>query len=131
MFVQFAPNVVGGKDSAGTTGLWSANKLGQWIDTSEAVSGGSKHLEGVTEAGVKYDAGGGASLAVAATDIAVATFGGPLTGYPVPVTGTPDTDGYGTSFVLWDNLWGTNYVMWWPFAAPNATYADSLEWFPS
>ena len=44
----------------------------------------------------------------------------------MPVTGTPDTDDYGTSFVLWDNLWGTNYVMWWPMGAPNSTYADSL-----
>ena len=32
---------------------------------------------------------------------------GELTAYPSPVNVTGDTDSYGSSFVLWDNLWGS------------------------
>ena len=32
----------------------------------------------------------------------------------------PDVDTYGVSSVLWNNLWGTNYVQWYPF---NRDYA--------
>jgi hypothetical protein len=34
--------------------------------------------------------------------------------------------------VLFDNLWGTNYVEWWPFQVPPpAQYAASSQYFPS
>jgi hypothetical protein len=28
---------------------------------------------------------------------------------------TPVDTAEGASFVLWDNLYNTNYVLWWPF----------------
>ena len=49
-----------------------------------------------------------------------------------PVNSTADTTTYGSSFVLWDNLWGTNYIMWWPFVVPPpADYARSSRYFPT
>ena len=48
-----------------------------------------------------------------------------------PANATSDTAAHGASFVLWDNLWGTNYVMWWPFTwPPPPEYASSAAYFP-
>lgn len=50
MFVQFtAPQKQ-------RDGLWSANKLGEWISSTEIIDGGTKHLHGVTDKGLKFDA---------------------------------------------------------------------------
>ena len=46
MFMQFQPT--GG-------GLWSADKLGEWVREDEIVPGGSQHLQGVMEGGLRYD----------------------------------------------------------------------------
>ena len=43
-------------------------------------------------------------------DAGVANFGN-LTAYPSPVHTDADVQAFGSSFVLWDNLWGTNYIM--------------------
>ena len=57
---------------------------------------------------------------IGSTDAGLANFG-ELTAYPSPVNTSADTSTYGASFVLFDNLWGTNYVEWWPFQVPNLT----------
>ncbi len=36
------------------------------------------------------------------------------------MTGSANMAGQGVSSVLWDNLWGTNYIMWFPY---NQNYA--------
>ena len=95
---------------------WSANKLGSWIDPSDIVDGGTKHLHGVTEDGLRVQ-DGDSTMQISSIDAAVANFG-KLDAYPSPVHETADTSTYGSSYVLWDNLWGTNYVMWWPFVVP-------------
>lgn len=96
MFLQFTPAV--------SHGMWSANKLGEWISSTEIVDGGTKHLHGVMEPGIRFQTPAGQSFAVETTDAAVANFGN-LTAYPSPVHTDADTETYGASFVLWDNLW--------------------------
>ena len=66
MFLQFTPAV---------SGNWSANKLGEWIRSDDIVDGGTKHLHGVTEAGLRFDAEGGRTFSVGSTDAGVANFG--------------------------------------------------------
>jgi hypothetical protein len=68
-----------------------------------------------------------ASLCLAA----IASFGN-LTAYPYPVQPQPDTADFGASFVVYDNLWGVNYILWFPFnaTAPEA-FASSSEYFPT
>ena len=46
MFMQFQPT---------GAGLWSADKLGEWVREDEIVPGGSQHLQGVMEGGLRYD----------------------------------------------------------------------------
>ena len=123
MFMQFQPT------PANTE--WTVDKLGEWVRPSEIVNGGSKHLHGVMEGGLRATTDNGRSLNIAALDAAVANFG-ELNAYPSPVNTTADTRSFGSSFCLWDNLWGTNYVMWWPFMVPPPDqYSASSKYFPS
>eukprot|EP00928_Gymnodinium_smaydae_P036212 TRINITY_DN25336_c0_g1_i1.p1 TRINITY_DN25336_c0_g1~~TRINITY_DN25336_c0_g1_i1.p1 ORF type:complete len:743 (-),score=75.20 TRINITY_DN25336_c0_g1_i1:191-2419(-) len=122
MFVQFFPLQSGGE--------WSVNKLGSWVRSVDVIDGGSKHLHGNTDAGVRLEVDGH-SFAVSAMDAAVVNFG-ELTAYPSPVHSDPDTASFGASFLLWDNLWGTNYVQWWPFVVPPPSpYEASNAYFPA
>lgn len=41
---------------ADVAGLWSADKLGQWVSSDEIVPGGSQHLQGVMEKGLQFNA---------------------------------------------------------------------------
>ena len=125
MFVRFNPVVA-------ANASYEVNKLGSWIDTKDVVNGGSKHLHGVLSQGpVLRASDAGRVMAVESFDAAVVNLG-KLTAYPSPVNVTADTATYGSSFVLWDNLWGTNYVMWWPFEQPPPpSYATSQEFFPA
>ena len=134
MFVQFTPPARPTSAAAGAaegSNAWAANKLGSWVGPNDIVDGGSKHLHGITEAGLRVTAADGHMMHIEAADAAVANFG-ELTAYPSPVNVTADTDRFGASFLLWDNLWGTNYVMWWPFVVPPpAQYAVSAKYFPA
>ena len=52
-------------------------------------------------------------MTVETVDAGIVCVGEP-TGFPTPLDEEPDpTQGVGA--MLWNNLWGTNYIMWWPF----------------
>eukprot|EP01111_Echinosteliopsis_oligospora_P018725 TRINITY_DN8746_c0_g1_i1.p1 TRINITY_DN8746_c0_g1~~TRINITY_DN8746_c0_g1_i1.p1 ORF type:complete len:564 (-),score=154.55 TRINITY_DN8746_c0_g1_i1:70-1761(-) len=104
-FVTFRPDWV--KD---TTTL-SVDKLGEFISINEVNRNGSIHLHGVGQ-GVQYTQGAN-TLSVIGFDTAVVNVG-PLNVFPTPL-GVYPSSSLGSSFVLYDNLWGTNYVMWYPF----------------
>ena len=100
MFVQMLPTPAVGR------GSWSVNKLGAHINATEVVNGGAKHLHGITrQPALSVTSAGGQRMSVSALDAAVLNFG-ELTAYPSPVLTEPDTDRFGASFLLWDNLWG-------------------------
>ena len=70
---------------------------------------------------MRYNSSAGRSIAIEAVDAPVVNLGEPL-GLPVPCekvdepwAAVPDVDTFGVSSVLWNNLWGTNYVQWYPF----------------
>merc|ERR1712060_325943 len=122
MQLQFLP--------AGAGADWWVNKLGDWINVSNVMPQGSQHLHGNMEGGIRADIAG-RSMSVSTLDAAVASFGN-LTAYPYPMNKPPNTATFGGSFVLWDNLWGVNYILWFPFnGVPPPQYADSAKYFPS
>ena len=43
----------------GNGGLWFADKLGEWVASNDIVPGGSQHLQGVMEKGLRYNASDG------------------------------------------------------------------------
>jgi len=99
----------------GDASMWSVDKFGEWVAADQVTNGGSRHLHAAS-AGIRLKQGGAASIGFQSLDAPVFCLGEP-DAYPTPTNSTPDTDKYGVSNVLWDNLWGTNYIMWWPFAA--------------
>ncbi|PRP79015.1 hypothetical protein PROFUN_13257 [Planoprotostelium fungivorum] len=90
-----------------TTG-WKIEKLGSVISPRDVVLNGSHHLHGSVK-GVSLD-----SLSVESSDAAILS-PGKATPFPIPLDSVSDLGGKGISFCLANNIWGTNYVMWYPF----------------
>ena len=92
---------------------WFMNKLGEELQINQMdmqKRRGNAHQHGVLE-GFKY-AYRDTTLTVHSLDAGIIVAGKP-TGFPVPFN-TPDLS-YGVSTMLVNNLWGVNYVMWYPF----------------
>lgn len=105
---------------------WAVDKHSQWVSPLELVDGAPKGLHGLTT-GVKY-----ARMAADGTqrhvffeskDAAMVAFDSP-TPFPTPIHDQPNL-AEGASFLLWDNIWNTNYIFWWPYDTPaEQTSAD-------
>lgn len=85
---------------------WAAIKLGYSIDPSNVVTGASKRLHAVDQASCN-------SFIVTPIDAPLVAFGG-NSAFPSPIDSQPDMT-KGASFCLHNNLWNTNYIMWFPF----------------
>merc|ERR1712087_1033747 len=96
-------------------GRWAMDKLSEWVLPDDVVDGGSKGLHGVST-GVNFVRADGSSLFIETVDAPIVSWGGPNP-FPTPVHGNVDLSS-GANFVLWDNLWNTNYVFWWPYDTP-------------
>ena len=131
MFVTFNP------PQSAAEGAIAVGKLGQWLDATAnlTVDGGSKRLHG-SDAGLRFTAsatsrasppadGGGAdsapptALVIGSLDAGVVCLGEP-SGFPVHLNASdpwkpPEVTTHGASSMLFNNLWGTNYVMWQPY----------------
>jgi hypothetical protein len=99
-------------------------KAGGMIDLHQRLFNASSHLHGIWNSVVLQQ--GSQQLSVSSPSSAVVSVGLPvnkLTAYPIPVDSfQPDFDA-GVAFNLFNNLWGTNYIMYWPFAPENAITA--------
>lgn len=107
---------------------WNYESVGMVIDPTTVVDRGNSHYHGVDSGGVQQVEPDGTKMTAVSYDAPVATFGKP-SGFPTPTTLTAadiaaglHSDGFG--FMLTNNLWGTNYVMWSPFNAEDA----SMSW---
>ena len=97
-----------------------------------SIDGGAPNLVGGSGFRASKQSSGG-SMSVSAQDDVVLSVGNPY-GYPVPHV-SPDVTNGGMGFALVDNLWGTNYVMWQPFARTSEFNASTaffqLDQIPS
>ena len=125
MFVGFNPPQAAHAES----GSVELHKLGQWLPATRSlvVDGGSKLLHGV-QRGVRVRAASGSphgetatgsSMVIEMVDAGVVSLGAP-NGFPVALNASnpwapPDVAAHGLSSMLFNNLWGTNYVMWQPY----------------
>eukprot|EP00118_Oscarella_pearsei_P025553 m.308367 g.308367 ORF g.308367 m.308367 type:complete len:722 (+) comp43877_c0_seq1:88-2253(+) len=91
-------------------------KIGQMVDPMNVLNNGSQHLHGLdpVEGGVFY----GSTIEFTSLDTAVAAIGKPNP-FPTPAVKPSEEDGF--AFIISDNLWGTNYVMWSPFLPGEAS----------
>lgn len=105
--------VVGFQPALG--GDWAMDKAGSFVKPSDVVRGGSRGLHAVRN-GVNYRVNANTSLFLRSLDAPVVSWDG-ADPYPKPVQTMPDSvfEGVGAHFVLFDNLWDTNYVYWQPY----------------
>ena len=87
----------------------SVSKLGEYVNVLDVITNGSKHVHS-SDKGVKY--GDPVPLMISSWDTNVVSIGGANV-FPVPME-TPDVD-EGFGFNIFNNLWGTNYIMWYPY----------------
>ena len=98
------------------------HRLGEKVSPLEVVDGGPRGLHGVTsgvsfivESGAEGGNGNGKkSMLVAETYEAGLVAWGPPDPFPSPIHEDPDMS-LGASFMLFNNIWNTNYVNWYPF----------------
>ena len=92
---------------------WKVDKLGELLQANQfdmQARRGNAHQQGILD-GFEY-AFGGERIRIRSVDAGIAITGKP-TGFPCPFD-TPDLT-YGISTMLVNNLWGVNYIMWYPF----------------
>ncbi|CEM20297.1 unnamed protein product [Vitrella brassicaformis CCMP3155] len=104
---------------------WEMDKLGQWIRPDEVMRHGSIYQHGVLS-GVRRVSSSQRML-IESLDAALTTpitdrktiegkWQGTPTALPVPVGPMLSTERvHGMAFNLWNNLWDTNYVLWYPY----------------
>lgn len=104
---------------------WQLSKLGAWISPADLVANGSFHQHGVDDEGIAcVDAARGARLQVRSLDATVALLGRP-TPFPTPLR--PENLADGVHFNLFNNLYGTNYILWYPFLNDSAPETFRFE----
>jgi len=101
------------------TTSWTMSKLKQNISPFEVMKNGSMGMHAIDDEGISvHSACGKAVLKVRSLDAALVSPGKP-TPFPV-VEDLPDLS-LGMHFNLHNNVWGTNYVMWWPYQKGDET----------
>ena len=108
-FVTFNPSHTTNGEAVGSG--WMMDTLGSWIAPAEVADGAAKGLHGI-DTGVRFT-DGKHRLTMGSVDAALVRWGTPAP-FPSPML-TPVDESEGASFLLWDNLYNTNYVLWWPF----------------
>jgi len=111
----------------GTGGTWQAQKLGLAMSPYNVTTGGGKHMHSIGEELVLSQ--GSSALHIAPLNSPLVTFGEP-NAFPIPTDEEPDWK-QGASFILHDNIWNTNYIMWYPYNAhsddANITFKYRLD----
>ncbi|CAE7856399.1 unnamed protein product, partial [Symbiodinium sp. KB8] len=118
-FLRFIPRACA--YSGGTPPFPCLSKLGSWVDPWPVPVGGATHIHGIDDRGFYYTtassntstcaAHADATLSIVPWDASLINIGTP-TAYPSPLEGLPDTT-EGIASLLYNNIWNTNYIMWW------------------
>jgi len=118
LWVSFVPSVTG------ASGDWELDKLGEWVDAGHIAKNGSKHLHVVNSARWTDDKKN--TFQVNPIDAPLISVGYP-SAFPTPVDTDP-VQASGVHVNLYNNIWGTNYIMWYPFidADVNTKYRFQL-----
>lgn len=125
MLLQWNPVPASGPQAADDE-QWVFQKFGAWQSAAAVVDGGSRHLHSVHEGvGLQTEGDSTPSFVVKPSQSPLFRFGN-FTGYPTAVNAAPDVS-FGASTVLWDNLWGTNYIMWYPFNRGEASFHTEFD----
>jgi Domain of unknown function (DUF5054) len=89
------------------TGAWSMRKTGQEISPSDVVECGNRHLHALLDSISYKDSSG--TLAFTTLDATLVALGRPS---PLNFSRSQPNFDSGIHFNLFNNAWGTNYIMW-------------------
>eukprot|EP00049_Salpingoeca_infusionum_P003197 m.64385 g.64385 ORF g.64385 m.64385 type:complete len:732 (+) comp12011_c0_seq2:41-2236(+) len=111
-WLKFNPNV---SPQQTVPSGWMMDKLGYLVDPLNVVINGSRHLHSVN-GDVSFTPQGGSQpvLTLNFQDMPLISFGD-TNPFPTPSGAWQPTLGNGINGNLWNNIWGTNYIMWTPF----------------
>ena len=111
-------------------GEWLMDKVGAYSSPLDQVDGSGKGLSYVTS-GLAYvtAAQPPQTLVVESLDAGLVRWGAPMP-FPTPLRGNVSL-AEGASFVLFENVWNTNFLFWWPYvgaaeATPDGLHADAV-----
>eukprot|EP00698_Gefionella_okellyi_P007992 TRINITY_DN1960_c0_g1_i5.p1 TRINITY_DN1960_c0_g1~~TRINITY_DN1960_c0_g1_i5.p1 ORF type:complete len:711 (-),score=103.27 TRINITY_DN1960_c0_g1_i5:35-2167(-) len=96
---------------------WTVDKMGQAVSPYQVVNNGSAHMHALGQQGLVYHGVEGV-LNIVPLDAPLVS-AGPPTPFPEPMV-QPDYS-QGWHFNLYNNIWGTNYIMWYPWRAEDAS----------
>ncbi|CAG5115517.1 unnamed protein product [Candidula unifasciata] len=103
---------------------WSISKMNQSIDPCDVVLNGSQYVHGV-EKGVSLLNEAGKGLQILTTDVPVVNIGTTShvdSPFPVPLQPFECSTITTMSFNLYNNIWNTNYIYWYPYIAEDADF---------
>lgn len=131
MFLRTNPTPAGSGPPAPEASLWRYHTLGQAeTDPAYVQLGGNRHFHATDGRVTFYRASVGSSpkLSYTLVDSLVMAFGAP-TGFPTPIDAAMDAEiaSEGAAIYAWGNLWGTNYVEWFPFLAEDASFVARMQ----
>jgi hypothetical protein len=89
------------------SGAWSMQKSGQEISPFDVVECGNRHLHALLDSIAYKDSSGGLSFTT--LDAPLVAFGRPS---PLNFSRSQPSFDSGIHFNLFNNAWGTNYIMW-------------------
>jgi len=98
------------------TNAWKVQKIGELVSPLDVILNGSRHLHGF-DSYIEYSDISDGKMHIESLDSGLVCFGEP-TPFPTPFT-QPDIT-KGVHFNLFNNIWGTNYIMWYPFIEQDA-----------
>eukprot|EP01130_Rhizamoeba_saxonica_P010344 TRINITY_DN4232_c1_g1_i1.p1 TRINITY_DN4232_c1_g1~~TRINITY_DN4232_c1_g1_i1.p1 ORF type:complete len:104 (-),score=12.26 TRINITY_DN4232_c1_g1_i1:48-359(-) len=87
------------------------HKLGEWLNPDDVSIGGAKHMHSL-DRGLSFRDNFN-TLNISSIESPLVCFGQP-TAFPIPTNYAPDFR-LGVSHVLFNNIWNTNYIMWYPY----------------
>ncbi|XP_062571302.1 uncharacterized protein LOC134233351 [Saccostrea cucullata] len=96
---------------------WRLSKVGHLVDPGNVILNGSQYVHAV-DSGAYYINNIGQGLQLLTPDVplvSIATKERPPSPFPVPLKPISQSDISGVAFNLFNNIWNTNYILWYPY----------------
>ncbi|XP_033729575.1 uncharacterized protein LOC117318725 [Pecten maximus] len=123
---HFAPRSSGGVSSEL---MWHVSKVGHLVDPGNVVLNGSQYVHGVDN-GVYFTKVNGNGLQLHTYDVPLVSIATKIhspSPFPVPLKPIAQSDVTGVSFNLYNNIWNTNYILWYPYLSQDQDFKARFQ----